>query len=159
MATHLTVNPKTHPSFLPPHKPFPLLLRHTINRLAHVTTEKQIFMKRISLLFFAGIVATSIVVSCKKTPVTTATCTTTISYSADIVPILSQNCTSCHNSSNAQGGYNLTTHANVSSGANTILKSMRHSSGVAKMPQGSAKLPSTTVDKFDCWIQQGMPNN
>ena len=116
-------------------------------------------MKRISLLFFAGIVATSIVVSCKKTPVTTATCTTTISYSADIVPILSQNCTSCHNSSNAQGGYNLTTHANVSSGANTILKSMRHTSGTAKMPEGSAQLSSTIVDKFDCWIQQGKANN
>jgi len=116
-------------------------------------------MKHLLLLFFAGMSATMMIVSCEKKPITTATCTTTISYSADIVPILSQNCTGCHNSSNASGGYNLTTHANVSSGANTILKSMRHSSGTAKMPQGSAQLPSTTVDKFDCWIQQGMPNN
>jgi hypothetical protein len=101
-------------------------------------------MKHLLLLFFVGITATTIVASCKKEPITTATCTTTISYTTDIVPILSQNCTGCHN---------------VSSGANTILKAMRHSSGTAKMPQGSAKLPSTTVDKFDCWIQQGKPNN
>jgi hypothetical protein len=116
-------------------------------------------MKHLLLLFFVGITATTIVASCKKEPITTATCTTTISYTTDIVPILSQNCTGCHNSSNAQGGYNLTTHANVSSGANTILKAMRHTNGTAKMPQGSAQLSSTVVDKFDCWIQQGKPNN
>lgn len=116
-------------------------------------------MKSISILFFGTIAATFIVSSCNKKPVTTATCTTTISYSADIVPLMSQNCTSCHNSSNAQGGFNLTTYANVSSGSTKILKAMRHTSGTAAMPQGSAQLSSTIVDKFDCWIQQGKADN
>jgi uncharacterized membrane protein len=116
----------------------------------------------ITKLFIASIVIGSIVsiTACKKkTSTPTATCSTTISYANDIVPMMTQNCTSCHNSSNASGGYNLTTHANVSNNASIVLNSMRHQNGATPMPQGSSQLPSTTIDKFDCWIQQGKPNN
>lgn len=107
-----------------------------------------------------GLLSTALVLSCKKeSEITTAECSATISYATDIAPLMSQSCTGCHNSSNAQGGYNLTTHGNVSNDASVILKSMRHSGGVDPMPQGSSKLATSVVDKFDCWIQQGKQNN
>ena len=95
--------------------------------------------------------------SCKKNKL--ASCSATISYANDIAPMMSQNCTGCHNASNASGGYNLTTYSNVSSSADIILKSMRHSSGVDNMPKGSSKMATDVVDKFDCWNQQGKANN
>lgn len=38
---------------------------------------------------------------------------TALTYSANIAPILASDCTSCHNSSNRNGGVNLTTYAGV----------------------------------------------
>lgn len=111
-----------------------------------------------SLLF----VSSCILVSCKKdtTAAATATCTSTISFNSTIQPLISQNCSTsgCHNSSNA-GGYNLTTHTQISANANIILKSIRHESGVNAMPQGTAKLSTANSDNFDCWIQQGKLDN
>jgi hypothetical protein len=74
---------------------------------------------------------------------------------------MDQNCNTsgCHNSNSSAGGYNLTTYANVSAHASIILESMRHINGVKSMPQGSAMLGSSTIDQFDCWIQQGKMNN
>jgi hypothetical protein len=127
-------------------------------------------MKLSSPKMFIGVfLCLSIVVfSCKKktttatttTTTTTAACSGTISYSATIAPMMSQNCSTsgCHNSSNA-GGYNLTTYSSVSSNAMIILKSMRHESGVNAMPQGASQIATSTLDKFDCWIQQGKLNN
>lgn len=114
------------------------------------------------LVVSIGIITVALTSSCKKkdtTPTTTASCSATISYATDIAPMMTQNCTSCHNSSNSSGGYNLTTHGNVSNDAGIILSSMRHSGGVTPMPEGSAQMSSTIVDKFDCWIQQGKANN
>lgn len=38
---------------------------------------------------------------------------TTYTYTADVGPILNNDCTSCHNSSRNDGGYNFTTYAGV----------------------------------------------
>jgi|TARA_R110000737_G_scaffold193924_1_gene215169 hypothetical protein len=115
------------------------------------------------ILFSLFLLSSVGIFSCKKktTTVTTATCTSTISYVVDIKPLVDQNCNTsgCHNSGSSSGGYNLTTYGNVSSNADIILKTMRHSSGVKAMPQGSSKLASSTTDQFDCWIQQGKLNN
>jgi len=108
--------------------------------------------------FVVVLLYTSLFISCKKES-TTASCSSTISYASDISTLMSQSCTGCHNSSNAAGGYNLTTYSNVKSNANIILKSMRHTGGVNPMPEGSSKLSSSVVDQFDCWIQQGKKNN
>lgn len=118
--------------------------------------------RSIGLLFaLLSMVTVAITSSCKKKKVVenTATCTSVISYANDIVPLLTQNCTSCHNSSNHSGGYDLTTHSNVSNDAIIILNSMRHTNGADAMPENGAQLASTVIDKFDCWMQQGKPNN
>lgn len=115
-------------------------------------------MKNLKFYSFAFLlIAAFPMSSCKKNK--KASCSATISYINDIATMMSQNCTGCHNASNTSGGYNLTTYSNVSSSADIILKSMRHSSGVANMPKGSSKMATDVVDKFDCWNQQGKPNN
>jgi hypothetical protein len=116
-------------------------------------------MKNSKTAFIAfGLFSTLFLFSCKK-EAEPATCSGTISYADDITPILTANCTGCHNSTIANGGYNLTTHANVSANAAIILNSMRHAKGVDAMPQGGSKLPTETIDKFDCWLQQGKQDN
>lgn len=106
-----------------------------------------------------GLCILTLTFSCKKKEKTSASCSGTISYTTNITPILNQNCTSCHNASNAKGGYNLTTYSNVKSNAGIILNSMRHTSGASSMPQGASQLATSIIDQFDCWVQQGKQNN
>jgi hypothetical protein len=124
-------------------------------------------MKSPSPKFLVSLLIISAVVlfSCKKeTSASTApaaSCTSTIGYVSTIKTMMDQNCNTsgCHNSGSNAGGYNLTTYANVSSNAYKILNTMRHNSGYQAMPEGSAKLPTSTTDQFDCWVQQGKLDN
>lgn len=115
--------------------------------------------KLLILIGFVGFVA---LLACKKEKANQviANCPTTISYNTAIKPIIEQNCSTsgCHDNT-ASGGYNLTSHAQVSNNATIILKTIRHEGGVQAMPQGGAKLPTTSADNFDCWIQQGKLDN
>ena len=112
-------------------------------------------MKKLKLLV-AGISLIALSTACNKA--TTSTTSTadcvTISYKTDIEPIMSANCTSCHNANQASGGVNLSTYANVSKYASSSLNAMNNGS----MPP-SGKLPSGTIQKLNCWISQGKLNN
>lgn len=79
-----------------------------------------------------------------------------VSYSNDIVPILtSNNCFSCHASTNPV----FTDYASVYSVRNTILGSIQHAPGFDPMPQGQPQLADSLIQKFECWLEQGAPNN
>jgi len=84
-------------------------------------------------------------------------CDETISFASDVMPIITANCTSCHNVGNSTG-YTLTNHANVSANVDAIIGAMR-ANGFQLMPQGGPALPDSLIQKINCWKNQGVPNN
>jgi mono/diheme cytochrome c family protein len=88
--------------------------------------------------------------------------TSTVTYSSQVVPILSTNCYTCHSGSAASGGgIKLDTYTTlkvqVSNGK--LLGAIEHRSGYSAMPQGGAQLPSCDIAKFRTWIRAGAINN
>lgn len=119
-------------------------------------------MKR--LIVFPIIAASIIAVSfsCKKDKVSGATidpnCPDTIYFNTQILPMMQNNCTGCHDSGNSTG-YTITNHTNISSNASAILNAMKASNGFQLMPQGGPALNDTLIQQFSCWINQGKLNN
>jgi len=118
-----------------------------------------------SLRYFIALVAFSplFFYSCKKDKAPEPVpfdCEDTISYSAIIEPLINQSCATsgCHNNSGA-GGYIFGSYAAVEENKATILKSIRHESGVTPMPIGAAKLTPEQIQSFNCWIEQGALDN
>lgn len=115
-------------------------------------------MKR---FFFISIFSVFFISSCtkEKTPYTEApTCNDTISFANDVLPVIQQSCTGCHDIGNGAGGYELSNYDNVSAHANAVLGSMRNA-GYQLMPQGGPALPDSTIQLIECWIYQGKQNN
>jgi hypothetical protein len=86
------------------------------------------------------------------------TCNGTVSFANDVLPLIQQQCTGCHDAGNASGGYNLSDYTSISSHANAVLGSMRNS-GYQLMPQGGPALPDSTIQLIECWIYQGKLDN
>ncbi len=106
-------------------------------------------------LVFSFIILAVSLISCKKSIYDkNLNCDTTISFANQILPLVENNCISCHSAGEA--GYTLTNHSNISANAEDMLSSMK---GILKlMPQDGA-LPDSLIDQFECWINQGKPNN
>jgi hypothetical protein len=94
-----------------------------------------------------------------KTPniVIDPTCSDTISFSQDIMPLITDNCLSCHDNGNSTG-YTFTSHSSISDNANNMLGAMRNE-GFQLMPQGGPALPDSLIKQFSCWVQNNKPNN
>ncbi|MEB8328668.1 c-type cytochrome [Flavobacteriaceae bacterium KMM 6897] len=74
-----------------------------------------------------------------------------ITYTADIKPIITNNCISCHGVPPTNGApFSLTTFSEVSSRANNIFT--RTNNGT--MPP-TGKLPQTNIDLISAWIDGG----
>ena len=86
-------------------------------------------------------------------------CLDTISYSQQIQPLLNQSCATSYCHGGGSNGYNLSNHASVFVHASIILSVIKHDPSVVPMPFGSAKLPDSVINDFQCWISQGMLNN
>lgn len=84
-------------------------------------------------------------------------CSDTISFSQDVMPIITDNCISCHDEGNSTG-YTFTTHSSISDNAGDMLGAMRQE-GFQLMPQGGPALPDSLIKTFSCWIQNGKLNN
>jgi hypothetical protein len=97
-------------------------------------------------------------ISCKKdkapTAVITADCPDTIKFSTKILPMISDNCVSCHNNGTSP---TLSDHSNISSNATKILKTLKGE--LQLMPQGGPALNDSLIKQFECWINQGKQNN
>ncbi len=87
--------------------------------------------------------------------------TDSMSYSTNIVPILTNYCLSCHSASANQGGVNMEGYNQVKTyvSNNKFLQSIRHDNGVSQMPKNADKLDSCTIAKVAAWIDQGALNN
>jgi hypothetical protein len=106
-------------------------------------------------------ILTFVITSCAKDkvggnlPYPEVICSDTISFNNDILPVIQNNCTGCHDN---QNGYTFTNHHNISDNYAAIIGSMK-GQGYQQMPQGSAALPDSLIQKIQCWVNQGMKNN
>ncbi len=116
----------------------------------------------VRLITLCCLVSISLLVSCAKKKVPTSSfdpnCTTTISFSNQVQPILMDFCLSCHSNGNATG-YTFENYTQVESNATKILNSLKAEGGSPLMPQGGPALHDTLIQQFACWINQGKQNN
>ena len=88
--------------------------------------------------------------------------TDNVSYSADIRPIIENNCLGCHRGANPVGGFVLETYSDVAAKANSgrLYGAVSWQTGYVPMPFGaSSPLPGCDLDKIKAWIDAGAPNN
>ncbi len=89
--------------------------------------------------------------------------TTSVRYSADIVPILQENCYSCHgqNNSYGSGGVILEGHDSLTVWAKRgyLRGVVTHAAGFVAMPYGKPTLPDCEMNKIIAWIDQGEADN
>jgi hypothetical protein len=87
--------------------------------------------------------------------------TTNVSYSRQIVPLLQNNCYSCHGGATPSTGIRLDTYTGLQVfAANGFLSAaVTHSGTVTPMPYGLPQLPSCEVNTIVAWVNQGMQNN
>ena len=84
-----------------------------------------------------------------------------ITYNADIKSIIDNNCVFCHDNPPVNGAStSLVTFQNVSNQANVILNRITLQAGEGgAMPLGGPRLPQTSIDLFDQWINDGLLEN
>jgi hypothetical protein len=124
--------------------------------------------KYISSTLVAAAVITCFAISCSKANEadlnTGNTCdTTAVTYSTDIVNILSNNCYECHGagSTAGSGGIDLSTYNNlkVHADAGHLVAVVTHAPGFPAMPYGKPKLDDCSINKIVAWVNQGAKNN
>lgn len=126
-------------------------------------------MKKYSL-FSAVVLFCTVIIACSKeneqnlkdTLSTTPACdTANMKFTANVLPILSTNCYSCHGNGRAFGGVNLDTYANVKLVATdgSLLGSITHASNFSPMPKNAAQLAECDINKIRAWINRGALNN
>jgi hypothetical protein len=121
-----------------------------------------LFGQKEKLLFFS---ISIIITGCAyvKKDVVKAPCIigTTVSYNADIVPIIQANCAACHSTGSNVSGILLETHAELKPWAQNgfLYGTISQASGYPAMPQGTVKLDDCTIATIKKWIDDGAPNN
>ena len=88
--------------------------------------------------------------------------TTAVSFSNDIVPVLSNNCFGCHSNVNAPGsggGLRFEDHPDVAGNTSRIIGAINHDTGFLAMPQGGDKLDPCSINLFEAWARSGAPDN
>ena len=102
-------------------------------------------------------------------PTVTVTCdTTTITYSHDVLPIITANCAiagGCHDAAGAAtSGYDYSgsitvLQGNATSGALVTDINWAPTRGHNNMPKNLPQLSSCDINKITRWVNQGAPNN
>ena len=85
-----------------------------------------------------------------------------VSYGMDIVPVLANNCYSCHSNANAPdfgSGNAWEDYADVSASSSLIVAAINHLEGVPAMPKDSDKLDDCTISIIEAWVNDGSPEN
>jgi len=87
--------------------------------------------------------------------------TTNITYSAKVLPLIQNNCYSCHSGSAPSANVSLDSYAGVKAQADNgkLIGTISHASGFSPMPQGGNKLSSCEISTIQTWINNGTQNN
>ena len=92
-----------------------------------------------------------------------STCDTTfVTFSGTIVPIMSNNCYSCHsNNTAASSGNNirLENYSDVVANSSRVTPAIKHTGSVSPMPKNGSKISSCSITQWDIWVRNGMVNN
>ncbi len=85
----------------------------------------------------------------------------TVSYNQQVVPLLQQQCYSCHSGSFPSGNVLMGTYAADKAIAvnGKLYGSITHASGFVPMPQGAAQMSNCQISTIKKWIDAGMSNN
>jgi len=96
----------------------------------------------------------------KLYPATTCV-TTNMSYQANIVPILQNNCFVCHSQAANLGSVTLEGYTSLMQFVNNgkLLGAIKHESGFSPMPQNAPALDACNIAKIEQWITDGAQNN
>ncbi|MCW3103221.1 MAG: cytochrome c [Bacteroidetes bacterium] len=118
-------------------------------------------MKMKKLFLLIPVIGSIAACTSEKGPVPvkdTDNCDSTISYSADIAPIMTDYCISCHTAGGSGTG-DFTTYTELKQKAdNGSLKN--RVVDLKDMPQaGSPTISEDQRKMINCWIKQGAPNN
>jgi mono/diheme cytochrome c family protein len=98
-------------------------------------------------------------------PDTGSTCDTlSVTYSQSVVPIIQNNCISCHGNSVAAGlggNVKLQDYADVKLRADDgkLVGTISHAQGYVTMPQGAPRLNDCTISTVRIWVEQGAQDN
>jgi hypothetical protein len=87
--------------------------------------------------------------------------TTSVSFSADIQPVIQNNCVGCHSGGAPSGGIKLVTYADVKQVVNNgkLFGAVSWQQGFVNMPFGGDQLPQCTIDQIEAWIADGALEN
>jgi hypothetical protein len=83
-------------------------------------------------------------------------CTSTISFSQQIAPMIEENCSGCHGVGAGTTPV-LSNYAEISESADAIINALHGTPQL--MPQDGPALADTLIQQFQCWMQQGKMNN
>ena len=88
--------------------------------------------------------------------------TTFVSFSEQIIPILTNNCFTCHSNLNASDfgvGISLEDYEDVASSSTQIVGAINHAEDFPQMPKNRNKLDTCLINTIEAWINQGTLNN
>lgn len=85
----------------------------------------------------------------------------TVSYASKVVPLLQQNCYSCHTGSFPSGNITMGTYTTDKAIATNgkLYGSISYASGYSPMPKGGSKFNNCQLALIKKWIDSGCPNN
>ena len=91
----------------------------------------------------------------------TTVCDTTNATYSKVLPIIQNNCYSCHTGSAPSGNVNLDGHLNlkVYAANGKLMATINHSPGFPAMPRDLNKLSACNISLIQQWINNGTPNN
>lgn len=126
--------------------------------------QKSVFI--LCALFFLVSIFSSCYYDNRETLYPNETCdTTTVSFSADVVPILEANCYVCHSIDEGEtsgDGYILETYDELTASTDgvTLIDVIEWTpGGAADMPKSGSQLPNCERAIIHAWINQGMLDN
>ncbi len=121
-------------------------------------------MKKTNSIFFAlgsvAILTLFLPSGCSKAkappPLPEVICTSTISFSQQVAPMIEENCSGCHGSGAGTSPV-LSNYTEISENADKIIHALRGTPQL--MPEGGPALADSLIQQFQCWLQQGKMNN
>ena len=121
-------------------------------------------MKKTRLTFYAfcSIALLTVILpgACTKAktlpPLPEVICNSTISFSMQIAPMIEENCSGCHGVGAGTSPV-LSNHAEIAQNSDAIIRALRGTPQL--MPEGGPALADSLIQQFQCWLQQGAPNN